>query len=385
MRRLLAALLVLLTLTPANAATDPRLVHVGLYRAWTGLAEPLAMAHPPGDTHRLFVVERAGRIRVIRDGVLKATPFLDIRAKVDTAGEGGLLGLAFRPDYATSGYFYLTFTDANTTLHVSRFHAKPASDVADPVGAAVLLVPHPGATNHYGGQVVFGPGGLLFVGTGDGGGGGDPNGNAQNTHSLLGKVLRIDVKNKPAGQTYGIPSDNPYATATDGRRREIWLVGLRNPWRFSFDRVTRHLWIGDVGQSDREEVDHLGTTGGANLGWDCREGTLDTASTYGGSYCATTGYTGPVWEYDHSLGCAIIGGYVYRGTRYSALLGGTYVFADYCSGRIWGLGHDANGRQVVSEMSRLNGSVLAFGEPESGELYLLAGSGTIYRVGATHR
>jgi glucose/arabinose dehydrogenase len=391
MRRLLTTLAVaVLTLAgltaPAHAATtDPRQVRIALFRQWTNVPEPVAMVTAPSDTHRMFVVERRGRIRVIRDGVLRATPFLDIRPVIDLDGEGGLLSLAFRPDFSRSGFFYVTYVDSNHTLHLARFHARPGSDVADPHGGNVMLIAHPGPTNHYGGQLAFGAGGLLFVGTGDGGGSGDPAGNAQNPKTLLGKVLRIDVTNKPDGVLYAIPPGNPYATATDGRRREIWLLGLRNPWRFSFDRMRLgDLWLADVGQGDREEVDYL-TSGGHNLGWDCREGTLDTASQYGGSYCTTSGYTAPTYEYDHSLGCAIIGGYVYRGPRYPTLLGGTYLYADYCSGRIWGLGRDSAGRRVAGELYTFSGSVYAFGQGPTGELYVLSGDGSIYRIDAAHR
>ena len=391
MRRLLttvvATALILTGLTtPAGAATtDPRQVRVTLFRQWTGVPEPVAMTTAPNDTRRMFVVERRGRIRVIRDGVLRATPFLDIRPLVNMDGEGGLLGLAFRPDFPTSGFFYVYYSDYGQTIHVARYHAKPGSDIADPQGGNVMLIAHPGPTNHYGGQLAFGAGGLLFVGTGDGGGTGDPNGNAQNPRSPLGKVLRIDVMNKPNGVLYAIPPGNPYATATDGRRREIWLLGLRNPWRFSFDRMRLgDLWVGDVGQGQREEVDYL-TSGGHNLGWDCREGTLDTTALYGGTYCTTSGYTAPTWEYDHSLGCAVIGGFVYRGRRYPTLLGGTYLYADYCSGRIWGLGRDGAGQRVSGELHDFAGSILGFGQGPTGELYVLGADGSVNRVDAAHR
>jgi glucose/arabinose dehydrogenase len=388
-RRLLAALAatLLAPVAPAHAATDPRTVRATFAKVWGGLAEPVAMAFVPGETSRVFVVERPGRVRVIRNGVVRATPFLDITSKVSTAGEGGLLGLAFRPDYRTSGYFYVAWTDANMTLHVDRHHAAPASDVAERTGARVLLVPHPGHTNHNGGQLAFGPGGLLFVGTGDGGGSGDPGGNAQNARSLLGKVLRINVTRYAAGTTYSIPADNPYATATTGARREIYALGLRNPWRFSFDRADASMYLADVGQGAREEVDRLARPG-LNLGWDCREGTLNTSPTgspvYGGSYCRTL-YTPPLWEYDHSLGCAVVGGYVYRGSRYATLLAGTYVYGDYCSGRVWGLGRDSGGARVNGELGVLGQQILAFGEAPNGELYVLAADGGIYRVAAARR
>jgi glucose/arabinose dehydrogenase len=387
MRRLLtAAATAALALTglaaPARATTDPRQVTLTLTRAWTGLAEPVAIAHPPGDS-RVFIVERAGRIRVVRNGVLKATPFLDIRSKVSTNGEGGLLGLAFRPDYKSSGRFFVYWTDASGYIRIQRYRAAPTSDVAYATGVDILKIAHPSYSNHYGGQLAFGSGGYLFAGTGDGGGAGDPKGNAQNPYSLLGKILRIDVTHYPSGAGYAIPSGNPYASG--GGRKEVWALGLRNPWRFSFDRSSpANLWVGDVGQGDREEVDVF-STGGRNLGWDCREGTLNTAATYGGSYCKSSGYLAPVTQYDHILGCAIIGGYVYRGTKYASLLGGTYLFADYCSGRIWGLGRDASGNRVRAQVGSYAGQVVAFGEVAGGELLLVSASGTIYRIGAAHR
>ncbi|HVF04136.1 MAG TPA: PQQ-dependent sugar dehydrogenase [Frankiaceae bacterium] len=380
MRRILALAVAAATLSapsPAGAAADPRNVRVALTTAVAGLSGPLGMTYPPGDS-RLFVIERAGRIRVVKSGVVQSRPFLDITSRVNSAGEGGLLGLAFRPDFRTSGRFFVAYTDVNMTLRVRRYYAPPTSDVANPTGADVISVPHPTHTNHHGGQLAFGPGGYLFVSTGDGGGSGDPNGNAQNLHSLLGKILRIDVTKPP----YAVPPTNPYAGATPGRG-EIWASGLRNPWRFSIDGS--NLWVGDVGQGAREEIDRF-ATGGRNLGWDCREGTLNVASAYGGSYCKSTGYTAPIHEYAHGAGdCAVIGGYVYRGSKYATLMGGTYVFGDYCSGRIWLLGKDATGRQVVSLAADFGGNILAFARNAAGEIYLLASNGIIYRLSYARR
>jgi glucose/arabinose dehydrogenase len=381
MRRLLLALLPLLLVSAssvAEAAVDPRALKATLVPVARGLAEPVAMSHPEGDP-RLFVVERAGRIRVIRGGVLKATPFLDLRTVVNTDGEGGLLSVAFRPDYRTSGLFYVAYTDAEQRLRVVRFRANPTSDVADPRGATIIAIPHPGATNHYGGQIAFGPGGYLFIGTGDGGGSGDPDGNAQNPASLLGKILRIDV-GPGATSPYAIPPGNPYAGSTVNRR-EIWHLGLRNPWRFSFDRGNYDLWIGDVGQGAREEINRT-SSGGVNLGWDCREGSLTT--TYG-TNCKASGYARPLHEYGHDLGCAVIGGYVYRGSRYSSLVGGHYVYGDYCSARLWALGRDANGRLVSGELANFGGNILALGRDAAGEIYLMTAAGTLYRVAFAQR
>ena len=389
MRRLAAALALLLVglaaPAPADAGVDPRGLRLTVTKWIGGLVDPIAFDHAPGETSRMFVLERRGTVRVIRNGVLKATPFLDIRDRVNTSGEGGALSIAFQPDYHRTGHFFVSWTDANMTLHVTRFHAHPWNDVTGNRGHDFLTVPHPTYTNHNGGQLAFGPRGYLFIGTGDGGGSGDPGGNAQNLRSLLGKILRIDVAGGANGLPYRIPSTNPYATSTTNRR-EIWHSGLRNPWRFSFDRGNSNLWIGDVGQGAREEVNRTSgsTTGGANLGWDCKEGTLTTS--YGGSYCRTTGYTYPVYQYDtRTWGCAIIGGYVYRGSKYATLLGGTYVFGDYCSGRVWGLGPDSSGRLVAGQLGQFNGNILAFGRDAAGELYLLSSVGAVYRVGVYRR
>ncbi len=367
---------------PAHAVPDPRQVKAGWVRVASGLNQPVALTSPEGDA-RLFVVERVGRIRVIRNGVLRSTPFLDIHTQVNTSGEGGMFSVAFKPNYATSGLFFVAFTDAHMTLRIVRYHASPTSDVANPTGVSVLSVPHPSYTNHNGGQLAFGPGGYLFVGTGDGGGSGDPSGNAQNLRSLLGKILRINITTYSAGKQYSIPSGNPYYGSSTARG-EIWLRGLRNPWRFSFDRGNSNLWIGDVGQNDREEIDKVSTSG-LNLGWDCREGTLNTASTYGGSYCAAGGFTAPILDYGRNNGCAVIGGYVYRGTKYSALAGGNYVFGDYCSGKLWLLGHDSTGKVVAGGLNIFPAQILGFGRDASNELYLLSTNGGAYRLTFAHR
>ena len=385
MRRLLLALLVAAAALPtpqASAAVDPRQLRMTWSRVVGGLDQPVAMASPPGDS-RIFVVERFGRIRVIRNGVLRTTPFLDLRTRVNTSGEGGLLSIAFQPDYRTSGRFYVAYTDATMTLKVRRYRATPTSDVANATGVDVISVPHPTYTNHNGGQLAFGPGGYLFVGTGDGGGSGDPRGNAQNLNSLLGKVLRIDVDSPTSTRQYTSPSTNPYYGAKAGRD-EIWASGLRNPWRFSFDVGRNELWLGDVGQGAREEINRWSTPG-RNFGWDCREGTLNVASQYGGSYCKTTGYSAPIHQYDHSLGCAIIGGYTYRGAKYRALADGQYLYGDYCSGRVWLLGFDSAGRRVAGQVATFPESILAFGRDAANELYLLAVNGGVYRLAFARR
>jgi glucose/arabinose dehydrogenase len=389
MRRILLALAVLapfLTATQAHASVDPRNLKVTWAKAWSGLSQPVAMTHPPNDK-RLFVVQRSGKVRVIRNGVLKATPFLDLSGRVNTEGEGGLLSIAFKPDYARTGRFFVAYVDSHLTFKVRRYanSDNPADDVAGTTGVDVLSIAHPGQTNHFGGQLAFGPGGYLFVGTGDGGGGGDPGGNAQDLGSLLGKILRINVSTYTATSTtaYSSPSTNPYYGSTPGRA-EIWASGLRNPWRFSFDRGHDDLWVGDVGEDDREEVNRF-TVGGHNLGWDCREGTLNVAAQYGGSYCKSSGYLSPLHEYTHSLGCAIIGGFTYRGAKYATLADGEYLYGDYCSGRLWLSGTDANGARVTSQVATFGAQILAFGRDVAGELYVLAATGDVYRLAISRR
>jgi glucose/arabinose dehydrogenase len=392
MRRILVALtatavaLAGLT-TPVAAAPappDPRRVKAGWVRVASGLNEPVTLTHPDGDA-RLFVVERIGRIRIVKNGALLATPFLDVSALVDTTGVGGLLSIAFRPDYRTSGLFFVAYVDSTRNLRVRRYHATPSSDVAEPAGTEVIAIPYPHASYHYGGQIAFGPAGFLFIGTGDGSPidvWGDQDDNAQNLASPLGKILRIDVNHTTATAEYTVPSNNPFL-ASPGAVPEIWLVGFRNPWRFSFDRGHPDLWVGDVGENDREEIDKI-STGGLNLGWDCREGTLDTSPghtpEYGGSYCSTGQFTPPVHEYPHSAGCAIMGGYVYRGTTYASLAGGEYLYGDYCNGKLWLLGKDAYGRTVAGGVNKFPRLILGFGRDQAGELYLVADDGGVYHI-----
>jgi glucose/arabinose dehydrogenase len=369
---LLLAVLMLLGSAPASAATSwPA---VALVPAVSGLAAPVAVANAGDGSTRLFVAEQAGRVRLIKGGVLQPAPFLDISTKVSCCGERGLLGLAFPPGYAAKGHFYVFYTGLTGAVTLARYRVGANPDLADPASEEVLLsVDHPMA-NHNGGQLAFGPAdGFLYAGIGDGGGAGDPDGNGQNTNTLLGKILRLDVE---SGATpYAIPAANPFASG--GGRPEIWAYGLRNPWRFSFDRQTHDLYIGDVGQSLWEEVDHqvAGAAGGANYGWNIMEG----MHCYNATSCDQTGLTLPVTEYDHSLGCAIIGGFVYRGSAQPAL-SGLYLYADECQGRVWGLQQSGGiweSRQLIQ--AAVNPS--SFGEDEAGELYLADYSGgALYRV-----
>ncbi len=378
----------LATASPA-LALDARLVEVpGPFSA------PIYVTAPPGDASRLFVVERGGKIGVLRDGVKRE--FVDITAKVTTAGEGGLLSMAFAPDYATSGRFYVYYTRADddpaTTannetgdIRIEEYQRSPDPDVADPASARVVLEvahPDPPITNHNGGQLQFGPDGFLYAATGDGGGIGDPQGNGQSTASRLGKMLRVD----PRGATpYAIPAGNPFAAG--GGAPEVWAYGLRNPYRFSFDRLTGDLVIGDVGQGALEEVDLLraGTGAGANLGWSRCEG--DLAYPPGGGACplaGAPGYVGPAFTYGREGGaCSITGGYVVRDTSLPALYG-RYLYGDFCTGRLGAvdLASRASDRTVETDVALPAFNLVSFGEDARGCVYVALLNGKVYRLGA---
>jgi len=347
----------------------------GLALVTSALSRPLFVTAPAGDTARLFVVEQSGRIRVLRHDTLLATPFLDISAHVVCCGERGLLGLAFDPAYAVNGRFFVDYTDIAGTTQVVRYTVSGDPDVADPASASPVLSQAQPYSNHNGGMLAFGPDGYLYVGLGDGGSAGDPQGNAQNLTTLLGKILRLDVS---GASGYTIPASNPFVGQA-GARGEIWAYGLRNPWRFSFDRTTGELYIADVGQSAQEEVDiEAPGTGGRNYGWNEMEGFACFLPA-----CTPTGLALPVLTYDHSDGCSITGGYVYRGTRIPALAG-TYLYADYCAGWVrsfqWRGGAVADARDEPALAP--GGTVSSFGEDARGELYVVTyGSpGSLYRI-----
>ncbi|HEU4747127.1 MAG TPA: PQQ-dependent sugar dehydrogenase, partial [Gemmatimonadaceae bacterium] len=290
----------------------------------TGLAAPVFLTQPLNDG-RIFVVEQAGRIRVVRDGVLQSTPFLDITSRVVSGGERGLLSVAFHPRYATNGYFYVYFTGADGEIRVERFTATANPDAADPATSRLIIsAAHSQFSNHNGGLVAFGPDGMLWTALGDGGGGGDPLGNGQSFNALLGSMLRIDVD---SGDPYAIPAGNPFV-GQSGRRGEIWAKGLRNPWRFAFDAPSGLLYIADVGQSAREEINAQSiTTGGLNYGWNITEGLI----CYNATSCNQTGLTAPVLDYTHAAGgCSVTGGYVHRGSAIPGL-SGHYLYSDYCN------------------------------------------------------
>ena len=340
-----------------------------------GLISPVCISNA-GDS-RLFVIDQHGLIMIVdSNGVVNPQPFLDIRARVTYGGERGLLGLAFHPQYKTNGYFYVNYIGAGDSTHISRFSVNISdSNKADPSGEFKLLTIYQPFANHKGGDLCFGPDGYLYIGLGDGGSAGDPGNRAQNRMEFLGKLLRIDVNN---GIPYSIPESNPFYTGTNSRK-EIWALGLRNPWRFSFDRLTGDLWIGDVGQNAIEEIDFQPSIskGGENYGWKCYEGN----AVYDATGCnSITNYTFPVTTYAHGPECAVIGGYVDRSTVSSPSYG-YYFFADYCSDKIWTL-HYAAGNWVVHDVGMFPGNNFStFGEDTFGRLYIAGfNSGTMYRI-----
>ncbi|MDH4133060.1 MAG: PQQ-dependent sugar dehydrogenase [Gemmatimonadota bacterium] len=346
---------------------------LGLDTIASGLDAPVFLTAPPGDTARLFVVEKSGAIRIIRNRSVLAAPFLDLTDSVSRGSEQGLLGMAFSPDYATSGRFYVSYTRLNGSSVIARYQVSGNADLADPAsGFTLLTVPQP-YSNHNGGMIAFGPDGYLYVGLGDGGSGGDPQGTGQDRSDLLGSILRLDVS---GSGTYTIPGSNPYVNTA--YRGELWNWGLRNPWRFSFDRQAGDLYIADVGQNAWEEVNvqPAGSAGGENYGWNLMEGT--NCYTSG---CSPAGLTLPVLDYGHNQGCSVTGGYVYRGSAIPALVG-HYLYADYCNG--WVRSFQYQGGQAANRLDRAElrpgGNITSFGEDARGELYILTDNGRVQRI-----
>ena len=342
-----------------------------------GLESPTQITNAGDGTDRLFVVEQRGTVRVIQGGVLQPGFFLDIRSKVEDGGERGLLGLAFSPSFETNRQLFVYYTRNGGDIVVTRFTTNAArTDADESTHRPLFLIEHSAQTNHNGGGLTFGPNGLLYIAVGDGGGSGDPRNNAQRKATLLGKILRVNVNGTKSGpfHHYSNPAANPFKGSTPGLD-EIWAYGLRNPWRISFDRVTGQLFIGDVGQGRWEEIDREkpGIRGGRNYGWDAMEG----FHCYTASKCPLSGDTLPVAEYSHSGGnCSITGGFVYRGPTQTELVG-QYVFADYCSGRIWTMPNTSGVMTLRADTSQ---NITSFGESENGELYAVTSSGTVYRV-----
>jgi glucose/arabinose dehydrogenase len=338
----------------------------------SGFAHPLDIQNAGDGSGRLFIVQQGGRIRILENGQMLDPPFLDIIGRVGSVGnEQGLLGMAFDPNFKQNQYFYVNYTELQGNTVIARFTAS--GNVADPNSELKLLGVAQPFPNHNGGGLAFGPDGYFYIGLGDGGSQGDPNGNGQNLNTLLGKLLRIDVKN---GAPYAIPPDNPFANG--GSKPEIWAYGLRNPWRFSFDRATGDLWIGDVGQDLWEEIDFLpaGTAGGVNFGWNRYEGMHDYSAG-----AQIENYRPPLFEYSHSEGCSVTGGYIYRGSMPEWQ--GVYFYGDYCSGGVWGALRvlDANGETSIStRLFETGAAITSFGVDESGEIYLADRNGNILRL-----
>lgn len=343
---------------------------------------PVDLQDPRDGTNRLFVVEQAGIIKVFTNSpaTTLSRTFLDIRSRIRSGGEMGLLGLAFHPNFQTNGLFFVNYTSQSDSLrtNIARFRVSATNpDSADPSSEVVLLTITQPFTNHNGGQLSFGPDGYLYIALGDGGSAGDPLNNAQNLRSLLGKILRIDVNNPSSGRNYGIPADNPFFGNPQGYREEIYAYGLRNPWRFSFDAPTGRLWAGDVGQGAREEINTIEK--GKNYGWRVMEGSLCYNPPSG---CNTTGLELPVWEYGRSLGISITGGFVYRGSRNPELIG-SYIYGDYGSGRIWSLRYDGATATNV-QLAQVSFQISSFGVDANNELYICGyNTGSIYRFHPT--
>jgi glucose/arabinose dehydrogenase len=368
------------TATPPSASCSagepvPGIPELGARLIASGFETPLDLQSVPGD-RRLYVVEQGGRIRVVLDEEVRPTPFLDISDRIRSGGERGLLGLAFHPDFTSNGLFYVNYTNPSGDTHISEFGATSA-DQADPASERLLLVVPQPFRNHNGGALAFGNDGFLYIALGDGGSGGDPLGSGQSLGTLLGKILRIDVD---SGAPYAVPSDNPLVS-TAGAEPEIWAYGLRNPFKVAFDRATGDLYIGDVGQGAREEID-VGLAsrgGGENYGWNTTEGTLCYSPRTG---CDTSGITMPVAEYDHDQGCSVTGGVVYGGCRMPDLVG-TYFYSDYCTGfvRSFRLAGETAGeeRDWTGGVGDL-GSVSSFGVDGEGEVYVVSYGGQVYRL-----
>jgi len=341
-----------------------------------GLAQPVYITHAGDGSGRLFIVEQGGVIRIFKNGSLLTTPFLNITSRVISGGEQGLLSVAFHPNYETNGRFFVNYTapggGAAGQSIIAEYRVSAANpDVADNTERVLLAIPDP-FSNHNGGLNMFGPDGFLYIGLGDGGSGGDPQNNGQRLDTLFGKVLRINVD---GAQPYAIPSDNPFV-GTTGARGEVWAYGLRNPWRFSFDPCNNRLFLADVGQNAWEEVDLIQR--GGNYGWRIMEGPVCFNPPSG---CSTTGLQMPIGSYDHGQGCSVTGGYVYRGTA-SPILIGRYLFADYCSGRLWELRETGPNVWAMRQLAQTGLTISSFGEGEDRELYIVHHAGSIYRVTA---
>ena len=369
----------------AVTAFNPATVAITLDPVAVGFSSPVLVTNAADGSGRLFVVEQTGRIRIVKDGVVAPTPFLDISPSISTGGEQGLLGLAFHPSFKTNGKLYVDFTLGNGNTAINEYRVTTNANRVDwRTGRRVLTIGQP-YDNHNGGHIAFGRDGYLYIAMGDGGSAGDPQNRAQNLESLLGKLLRIDVNNATATHPFRVPASNPFVLRTGNDL--IWSYGLRNPWRFSFDRATGQLWIGDVGQGRYEEIDRAtGTAPGraANYGWRVLEG---RHCYLPGTGCASAGKVAPLVEYSHvssgDANCAVTGGYVYRGPQ--TILQGAYLFGDFCSGRIWAINSAAASPAAPTVLLDTAYSISSFGEDEAGEVYVVDLAGGIYRITGSAR
>ncbi|MFL5681095.1 MAG: PQQ-dependent sugar dehydrogenase [Chloroflexota bacterium] len=364
-----------------SAPFDPSAVSISLQEVAAGLSNPVLVTNANDGSGRLFVVEQSGKIRIVKNGSVLTTPFLDLTPSVSTGNEQGLLGLAFHPSFKTNGRFFVDLTLANGDTAINEYRVTTDPDRADwRTGKRILTIAQP-YDNHNGGHIAFGPDGFLYIATGDGGSAGDPGNRAQSLTTLLGKLLRIDVNGTSGTRNYRIPASNPFVNKAgyDG----IWSYGLRNPWRFSFDRATGHLFIGDVGQDSWEEIDR-GTSAtpgrGVNFGWRVLEGRHCYNPSTG---CTSAGKWPPLVAYGHAVtgedNCSVTGGYVYRGAQ--TILQGGYFFADFCSGRIWAVDSAATSPATPKLLLDTTYNISSFGEDQAGEVYVADHTGgRIYRI-----
>jgi len=360
------------TTTPPPAGTPAA---ISLAPFVGGFSSPLDFETPDDNSGRAFIVQQPGTIRLVSGGSVLPTAFLDITGKVNfDGGEQGLLGLAFHPNYTQNQHFYVDYdhlSGGQLQTVIAEYKASADPNLADAASERILLTINQPFTNHKGGQMAFGPDGFLYIAVGDGGSGGDPMGNGQNRQTLLGKILRIDVDHADAGLQYAIPADNPFVGTGD--HGEIWAYGFRNPWRFSFDRVTGRLFVADVGQDQFEEIDLVQKAG--NFGWNTMEGAHCFNPASG---CDMTGLTLPIAEYDHSEGVTVIGGYVYHGTAITDLVG-AYVFADFSNGKIWKL-TESSGTWTRTLLLTSGKNISSFGQDAAGELYAVDYSGSVLKI-----
>jgi glucose/arabinose dehydrogenase len=353
----------------------PGPVSASLVQFVTGLNQPVALEIADGGSGRMFAVEQRGTIQIISGGAIAGPPFLDITSKVNFDGnEQGLLGVTFHPNFAQTPRFYVNYdrpSSGQMQTVIAEYQVGANPNQVDPASERILLTADQPFPNHKAGQLAFGSDGFLYFGLGDGGSGGDPLGNGQNTQTLLGKMMRIDVDHTSGSLNYAIPFDNPFVNG--GGLPEIWAIGFRNPWRFSFDRPTGRLFCADVGQDSFEEVDIV--TKGANYGWNIMEGD----HCFNSSSCNMSGLTLPIAEYSHSEGIAVIGGYIYHGSAIPALQG-KYVFGDFGSGTIWTLTESPSGTWTRNRLLSTSHQISSFGQDAAGELYLLDLGGSIFKI-----